>query len=37
MLQDFEFTKIKSAADLYTQVSKAMGIDNENPYYDRKS
>lgn len=37
MLQNFEFNKLRSAADLYTKVSQAMGIDNENPYYDRKS
>ncbi len=37
MLQKFDFSKVRSAADLYTKVTKAMGVDSENPYYDRKS
>lgn len=38
MLDDFEFSKMRSAADLLTQVSKKMGVlDQDDLYYDRKS
>ena len=37
MLQDFEFKKVKSAADLYTKLKHIMGVDSEDKYIDRKS
>ena len=37
MLTNFEFSAVKSAADLYSKVSLAMGITDDNPYFDRKS
>ena len=37
MLDNFEFSKTKSASDLYLKVSKAMGITDDNLYFDRKS
>lgn len=37
MLTNFEFNKVRSAADLYSKVSLSMGIAEENAYFDRKS
>ena len=37
MLEDIDLTSINSAADLYTKLNSAMGIDSDKKYYDRKS